>query len=56
MGWHSNNLRIPKAIEMNNPQHKVQVLNAQTGEEYERDMTPTEIEALEATDETPAVS
>jgi hypothetical protein len=38
---------------MTDDRYKVQVLNAQTGEEYERNMTPEEIAALEATDETP---
>jgi hypothetical protein len=38
---------------MSNERYKVQVLNAVTGEEYERDMTADEIAALEATDETP---
>ena len=41
---------------MNNPQHRVQVLNALTGEEYERDMTSEEIAAIpKAEDETPSV-
>ena len=31
---------------MSNPQHIVQVLNATTGEEYERNMTPEEVAAL----------
>ena len=36
---------------MSDDRHKVQVLNALTGEEYERDMTQEEIDALpEATD------
>ena len=38
---------------MNNPQYRVQVLNALTGEEYERDMSPEEIAAIpKAQDET----
>jgi hypothetical protein len=42
---------------MNNPQHKVQVLNVLTGEEYERDMTPEEIAAIpKAIDETPTAN
>jgi hypothetical protein len=37
---------------MTDDRYKVQVLNALTGEEYERDMTPEEIAAIpKATDE-----
>lgn len=45
MGGYSYSLRIPKGIEMSEPQNKVQVLDVLTGEECERDMTADEIAA-----------
>ena len=38
---------------MSDDRHKVQVLNALTGEEYERDMTQEEIDALPSIDADP---
>ena len=46
MGGNRHHIRIQKGIKMSAPKYKVQVLDALTGEEYERDMSPEEIAAI----------